>query len=186
MTDNPDETTDASDDDGIETHTLTVEPVSVAIPVEWNEADRAAMTRTTRWHGLKDHDPTPKENIIGGRPPTKHAGGRPKGVKDSRHVVRTYAPMAITQLARSLAPEALERLVQIAKYGKNEAAAVKACEALLNRAYGKPAIQAETRAELPAQQIQIVFGDTENIPSVTVIDKTPAQTSSNDGDDGEE
>lgn len=62
---------------------------------------------------------------------------------------RTYTEMLeIRALAQTHAEAAIERLAQIAQQAESEAASVAACNAILDRAYGKPA--------------QTIAGDPEN------------------------
>lgn len=60
---------------------------------------------------------------------TGNPGGRPAKTEEERHA---------EALARQHAPEAISALLDIAKHGKQEAARVKACEAILDRGFGRP------------------------------------------------
>ncbi len=64
--------------------------------------------------------------------------GRPKG---SRDAATKAAQATIQELAKSIAPDALEALRRIITGGQSEAAVVAAANSILDRAYGR-AVQA--------------------------------------------
>lgn len=68
----------------------------------------------------------------GGKRP---GAGRPKGARD---VATREAGATIAELARTHADTALDVLVQIAQQSESDAARVSACNAILDRGYGKP------------------------------------------------
>lgn len=68
----------------------------------------------------------------GGRRP---GAGRPKGAKDT---ATREAGATMAELARGHGERALEVLWQIASEGESESARVAACNALLDRGFGKP------------------------------------------------
>jgi len=78
-------------------------------------------------------------------------GGRPKGDGEIR------------ELARQHTPTALRTLIEIAEHGENESARVAAANALLYRAWGKPAVPVAA-ADLP-EAITINFGTTLRPPN---------------------
>ena len=62
----------------------------------------------------------------------------------------------LSELAKTHTEEALQTLVDVAKSGRTDAARVSAANALLDRAYGKPAVKEETETmELPPVFIQL-------------------------------
>lgn len=65
------------------------------------------------------------------KPGNTAGSGRPRGA-------RNKATAEIQKLARRYCAEAIASLADIARNGKSESARVSACNALLDRAYGKP------------------------------------------------
>ena len=62
----------------------------------------------------------------------------------------------LSELAKTYTEEALETLIDVARNGRTDAARVSAANALLDRAYGKPAVKEETETmELPPVVIQL-------------------------------
>ena len=80
----------------------------------------------------------------GGRRP---GAGRPKGSKNK-------ANKELRDLARTYTKEALKTLSHIARRGESGAARVAACQALLDRGWGKP--KAQVDADM-SNEIQIRF-----------------------------
>jgi hypothetical protein len=70
-----------------------------------------------------------------GAKPGERRGGKAKGTKNR---ATAEAKIALEDLAKTHAPEALQALVKVATSGKSEAAIVAAAIALLDRGYGKP------------------------------------------------
>lgn len=62
--------------------------------------------------------------------------GRPKGAKSAKSMANEAA---VSALAKTHAPSAMKALAEIAARGESEAARVSAANAILDRAYGKPA-----------------------------------------------
>lgn len=62
--------------------------------------------------------------------------GRPSGARNKATKKQTQT---LTELAQSFAPEALETLVEVMRYGVSDAARITASVAVLDRGYGKPA-----------------------------------------------
>jgi hypothetical protein len=71
-------------------------------------------------------------------------GGRPKGHGDLR------------DLARQHTDAALKTLVEICEHGENESARVTAANALLDRGWGKPAVEI---TEQPPMQVTFKMGE---------------------------
>ena len=62
----------------------------------------------------------------------------------------------LSELAKTYTEEALETLVDVARNGRTDAARVSAANALLDRAYGKPAVKQEQEiVDLPPVVIQL-------------------------------
>ena len=62
----------------------------------------------------------------------------------------------LSELAKTYTEEALETLVDVARNGRTDAARVSAANALLDRAYGKPAVKEENEiVDLPPVVIQL-------------------------------
>jgi hypothetical protein len=64
-------------------------------------------------------------------------GGKPKKLAE------------IVDLARSLAPDAIKALQEIAVHGRSEKCRIVAAVALLDRGFGKPKVAAESQADRP-------------------------------------
>ena len=63
----------------------------------------------------------------------------------------------LSELAKAYTEEALQTLVDIARNGRTDAARVSAANALLDRAYGKPAVKEEKETvDLPPVVIEVV------------------------------
>ena len=71
-------------------------------------------------------------------------GGRPKIFADIR------------DLARQHTRAALETLVEICRYGKNESARVAAANSLLDRGWGRPPVSLELREPEPQHIIELI------------------------------
>lgn len=67
-----------------------------------------------------------------GPPKGVRIGGRKKGTPNK-------ATAEIKDIARQYGPDALKRLVHLAKNAESEQAQVAACREILDRAYGRPA-----------------------------------------------
>ena len=84
----------------------------------------------------------------------RSGAGRPTGSlnkSSSEHGQR------LSELAKDYTHDALLTLVDVAKNGRSEAARVSAANALLDRAYGKPAVYQELEErEIPPMVIQLV------------------------------
>src|SRR5918993_604245 len=77
-------------------------------------------------------------NTVGFRPgQSGNPGGRPKKLAE------------IVHLARSLAPDAIRALHEIAVGGRSEGARIAAAVALLDRGLGKPKVTVESEGHLP-------------------------------------
>ena len=62
----------------------------------------------------------------------------------------------LSELAKTYTEEALQTLVDVARNGRTDAARVSAANALLDRAYGKPAVKEEKEiVDLPPVVIQL-------------------------------
>ena len=62
----------------------------------------------------------------------------------------------LSELAKTYTEEALQTLVDVAKSGRTDAARLSAADALLDRAYGKPAVKEEKEiVDLPPAVIQL-------------------------------
>ncbi len=69
-------------------------------------------------------------------------GGRPKEVAEVRELAKKHGPAAIKRLAKLMASE-------------NERTAVAACEAVLNRGYGRPAQSLTLAGEEDGPPVQL-------------------------------
>ena len=62
----------------------------------------------------------------------------------------------LSELAKTYTQEALETLVDVARNGRTDAARVSAANALLDRAYGKPAVKEERKiVDFPPMVIEL-------------------------------
>jgi hypothetical protein len=83
----------------------------------------------------------------------RHGAGRPSG---STNKSSTEQSQRLSELAKAYTDEALETLVDVARNGRTDAARVSAANALLDRAYGKPAIKEEREiGDLPPMVIEL-------------------------------
>ena len=68
----------------------------------------------------------------------------------------TEQSQSLSELAKTYTEEALQTLVNVARNGRTDAARVSAANALLDRAYGKPAVKQEQEiVDLPPVVIQL-------------------------------
>ncbi|MEK9985838.1 MAG: hypothetical protein VW879_13955 [Opitutae bacterium] len=82
----------------------------------------------------------------------REGAGRPLG---SSNKCSTQQSQRLSELARAHTDEALLTLVDVARNGRTDAARVSAANALLDRAYGKPAVIQENEViDLPPLIIQ--------------------------------
>jgi hypothetical protein len=80
--------------------------------------------------------------------------GRPSG---SANKSSPEQSQRLSELAKAFTEEALQTLVDIARNGRTDAARVSAANALLDRAYGKPAVKEEKETvDLPPVVIEVV------------------------------
>ncbi len=70
---------------------------------------------------------------------------------------------ALAALARTYSELAIHQLVLIAANGLNETARVKACEILLDRAHGKPAVAPPDPSEFEPRVIRFRMSETEEL-----------------------
>ena len=83
----------------------------------------------------------------------REGAGRPA---DSSNKCTTEQSQRLSELAKTYTEEALQTLIDVAKNGRTDAARVSAANALLDRAYGKPAVIEEKEiVELPPMIIQL-------------------------------
>ena len=79
--------------------------------------------------------------------------GRPVG---STNKSSPELSQRLSELAKTYTEEALQTLVDVARNGRTDAARVSAANALLDRAYGKPAVKEEKEiVDLPPVVIQL-------------------------------
>ena len=83
----------------------------------------------------------------------REGAGRPSGsTNKSSH----EQSQRLSELAKTYTEEALQTLVDVAGNGRTDAARVSAANALLDRAYGKPAVKEEKEiVDLPPVVIQL-------------------------------
>jgi len=93
-----------------------------------------------------------------GSKPGEYRGGRQKGTPNK---ATAEAKLAISELAKTLAPDALRRLATLARKAKSEAAQVAAIREILDRAYGRP-----------AQAVTLAGGEGPPIRTQTISDET--------------
>ena len=83
----------------------------------------------------------------------RQGAGRPSG-STNKSSPEQY--QRLSDLAKSYTEEAIETLVDVARNGRTDAARVSAANALLDRAYGKPAVKQEQEfVDLPPVVIQL-------------------------------
>ena len=83
----------------------------------------------------------------------RKGAGRPAG---STNKSSPEQSQRLSELAKIHTEEALQTLVDVAKNGRADAARVSAANALLDRAYGKPAVKEEKEiVDLPPVFIQL-------------------------------
>ena len=83
----------------------------------------------------------------------RQGAGRPSG---STNKSSPEQSQRLSELAKTYTEEALETLVDVARNGRTDAAGVSAANALLDRAYGKPAVKEEKEiVDLPPVVIQL-------------------------------
>jgi hypothetical protein len=84
----------------------------------------------------------------------REGAGRPSG---SANKSSPEQSQRLSELAKAYTEEALQTLVDIARNGRTDAARVSAANALLDRAYGKPAVKEEKEVvDLPPVVIEVV------------------------------
>ena len=87
----------------------------------------------------------------------REGAGRPSG---STNKSSPEQSQRLSELAKTYTEEALQTLVDVARNGRTDAARVSAANALLDRAYGKPAIYQESdQREIPPLIIQLAAPD---------------------------
>ena len=83
----------------------------------------------------------------------REGSGRPVG---SINKSTPEQSQRLSELAKTYTKEALETLVDVARNGRTDAARVSAANALLDRAYGKPAMKHESETvDLPPVVIHL-------------------------------
>ena len=83
----------------------------------------------------------------------REGAGRPAG---STNKSSPGQAQRLSELAKAYTEEALETLIAVARNGRTDAARVSAANALLDRAYGKPAVKEEIETvDLPPVVIQL-------------------------------
>ena len=88
----------------------------------------------------------------------REGAGRPPG---STNKSSPEQSQRLSELAKTYTEEALQTLVDAARNGRTDAARVSAANALLDRAYGKPAVKEEKEVvDLPPVVIQLNGPDT--------------------------
>lgn len=70
----------------------------------------------------------------------REGAGRPSGAKN---IATAELKLSLSELARAYTDDALSALFEVARYGRSEQARVSAAIAILDRAYGKPALYAQ-------------------------------------------
>ena len=84
----------------------------------------------------------------------REGAGRPSG---STNKSSPEQSQRLSELAKTYTEEALQTLVDVARNGRTDAARVSAASALLDRAYGKPAVKEEKEVvDLPPVVIQLM------------------------------
>ena len=83
----------------------------------------------------------------------REGAGRPSG---STNKSSPEQSQRLSELAKTYTEEALQAHVDVARNGRTDAARVSAADALLDRAYGKPAVKEEKEmVDLPPVVIQL-------------------------------
>ena len=83
----------------------------------------------------------------------RQGAGRPSG---STNKSSPEQSQRLSELAKAYTEEALETLVDVARNGRTDAARVSAANALLDRAYGKPAASEERAiVDMPPMVIEL-------------------------------
>ena len=83
----------------------------------------------------------------------REGAGRPVG---STNKSSPEQSQRLSELAKTHTEEALQTLVDVARNGRTDAARVSAANALLDRAYGKPAMKQESEiVDLPPVVIEV-------------------------------
>lgn len=83
----------------------------------------------------------------------REGAGRPSGSTNKSSLEQSQR---LSELAKTYTEEALQTLVYVARNGRTDAARVSAANALLDRAYGKPAVKEEKEiVDLPPVVIQL-------------------------------
>jgi len=83
----------------------------------------------------------------------REGAGRPSG---STNKSSPEQSQRLSELAKTYTEDALQTLVDVARNGRADAARVSAANALLDRAYGKPAVKQEQEVvELPLVVIRL-------------------------------
>ena len=86
----------------------------------------------------------------------RDGAGRPAGVSNKSSPKQSQR---LSELAKTYTEEALDTLVDVARNGRTDAARVSAANALLDRAYGKPAVKEDKEiVDLPPVVIQLTSG----------------------------
>ena len=83
----------------------------------------------------------------------REGAGRPSGSTNKSSAEQSQR---LSELAKTYTDEALDTLVDVARNGRTDAARVSAANALLDRAYGKPAVKEEREiVDLPPVVIEL-------------------------------
>ena len=83
----------------------------------------------------------------------REGAGRPSGSTNKSSAEQSQR---LSELAKTYTDEALDTLVDVARNGRTDAARVSAANALLDRAYGKPAVREDREiVDLPPVVIQL-------------------------------
>ena len=91
----------------------------------------------------------------------RSGAGRPSGSLNKTSSEQSHR---LSEFAKDYTHDALMTLVDVAKNGHSDAARVSAANALLDRGYGKPAVQEDIEhVDLPPVVIQITPPDESNV-----------------------
>ena len=83
----------------------------------------------------------------------REGAGRPSGSSNKSSPEQSQR---LSELAKAYTEDALQTLIDVARNGRTDAARVSAANALLDRAYGKPAVkQKQEIVDLPPVVIQL-------------------------------